>query len=395
MTRTELLNELMMKKFEDIYNRYSNKTLSVEEASELLHCSKRTFYRKINCYESEGILGILDKRLNNSPPNKISVDRVQEILTLRQKYYIDYNVMHFHEELISYHKLQESYSSLRRILLMHGMMKIGRKPRRKHRKKRERRPMIGMMIHQDGSTHNWLPCSREKHDLIVTMDDATSEVYSAFLCNEEGTQSSFRGVIDVIESKGLFSTLYVDRGSHYGHTKESGQGIDLNNPTQFSRALKQLGIHIIYSKCPQGRGRSERMFSTWQGRLPQELRKNNITTIEGANKYIKNVFLAKVNKLVMKKAKESDSGFIPYVGRNIKEILSIQEERVVNNDNTIHYKNKILQLPEDKHRQHYVKAKVMVHQYDDGTLDVFYGARKLATFLEKESSKEKELRKAA
>ena len=275
------------------------------------------------------------------------------------------------------------------------MMKIGRKPRNKHRKRRARRPMVGMMIHQDGSTHNWLPGTTQKHDLIVTMDDATSEVYSAFLCDQEGTQSSFKGVIDVIESKGLFSTLYVDRGSHYGNTKEAGQGIDLSNPTQFARGLKQLGIHIIYSKCPQGRGRGERMFSNWQGRLHQELRKNNITTIEEANQYIQNVFLQKVNKLVMKKPIEKESGFTLYVGRPIREILSIQEERVVNNDNTISYKNKILQLPEDKHRQHYVKSKVMVHEYEDGKLEVFYGVRKLATFTEKESNKEKEIRKAA
>jgi transposase len=395
MTRTKLLNELRMEKFEEIYGRYENKVLSVEEASELLHCSKRTFYRKQERYKEEGVSGIFDRRLNNIPPNKIPVDRVKEILSLRGKYYVDYNIKHLQEELLLNHKLQESYSSLRRILMMHGMMKIGRNPRKQHRKRRARRPMIGMMIHQDGSTHNWLPGTRTKHDLIVTMDDATSEVYSAFLCDEEGTQSSFKGVIDVIESKGLFSTLYVDRGSHYGHTKEAGQGIDLNNPTQFSRGLKQLGIHMIYSKCPQGRGRGERMFATWQGRFPQELRKNNITTIAGANQYIQDVFLAKVNKLVMKKATEEASGFIPYVGRAVKEILSIQEERVVNNDNTIHYKNKILQLPEDKHHHHYVKSKVIVHEYEDGVLDVFYGARKLATFKEKERTKEKELRKAA
>jgi len=277
------------------------------------------------------------------------------------------------------------------------MMKIGRKPKKQHRKKRERRPMTGMMIHQDGSTHNWLPDTDYKHDLIITMDDANSEIYSAFLCDEEGTQSSFKGVKDVIESKGLFSAFYVDRGSHYGHTKESGKGIDLNNPTQFSRALKQIGIHIIYSKCPQGRGRSERMFRTWQGRLPQELKKNNITTVEGANTYIKDVFLAKMNKLVMKKPADEITGFIPYTGRPIHEILSVQETRVVNNDNTIRYNNNILQLPEDKHHRHYVKSKVMIHEYDGGLLEVFYGARKLAVFKEeKESGKEKEkLRKAA
>ena len=166
------------------------------------------------------------------------------------------------QELELNHKIFTSYSSLSRILYMNGEFKIGRKKRKKHRKKRTPKPMIGMMIHQDGSTHNWIESDDRKYDLIITMDDANSEVYSAFLCDEEGTFSSFRGIKDVIDQKGLFNSFYVDRGSHYGHTSKAGNKIDLSKPTQVARALKQLGIHIIYSNCPQGRGRSERMFRT-------------------------------------------------------------------------------------------------------------------------------------
>jgi transposase len=286
-------------KFEDIYIRWRGEELSCEEASELLHCSIKTFYRKRQDYEENGLFGVLDRRIGNSPPNKIPSDKITEILSLRKEY-PDYNMRHLQYELDLSHKLRTSYSSLRRILYMNGMFKIGRKPRKKHRKRRKPRPMTGMMIHQDGSTHNWLPDTDIQHDLIITMDDANNEVYSAFLCDEEGTFSSFRGISDVIKQKGLFNTFYVDRGSHYGYTPKAGGNVDLSRPTQVARALKQLGTHVIYSKCPQGRGRGERLFRTWQGRLPQELAKQNITDIDKANDYIKKVFLPKMNKQYMR-----------------------------------------------------------------------------------------------
>ena len=140
-----------------------------------------------------------------------------------------------------------------------------------------------MMIHQDGSTHEWV--AGQKWDLdIVTMDDATSEHYSMFFCEEEGTASSFRGVRDAIEARGLFSSFYSDRGSHYWHTPEAGGKVDKDNPTQFGRAMRHLGIEMIAAYSPEARGRSERAFGTHQGRLPLELSAAGITDMEAANR---------------------------------------------------------------------------------------------------------------
>ena len=218
------------------------------------------------------------------------------------------------------------------------------------------------------------------YDLIITMDDANNEIYSAFLCEEEGTQSSFKGIMDVINKKGIFSVFYVDRGSHYGYTNKAGDRVDITKPTQVARALKQLGIHIIYAKSPQARGRSERMFRTWQDRLPQELKSHNINNIDDANIFIKNYFLPKMNERFIKKSKLPDNGFVPYVGRNIKEILSIQTERKVNNDNTVSYNSTILQIPQSKYRFSYAGSKVMLHQYLDQSIEIFHGLHSLGKF---------------
>ena len=210
------------------------------------------------------------------------------------------------------------------------------RPRRRapaaHRRKRERRPLPGMMLHQDGSTHEWVP--GQWWDLIVTMDDATSDIHSAFLVKEEGTMSTVRALGEVIAAPGLFGSLCADRASHYWHTPEAGGKVDRDNPTQVGRALAQLGIELIPAYSPEARGRSERMFGTLQKRLPQELR--------------------------------------------LDDILCVQEGRTAVGDNTVRYKNRSLQIPADRHRHHYVKARVRVHEYPDGTLAVFHGPRRLA-----------------
>jgi hypothetical protein len=217
-------------------------------------------------------------------------------------------------------------------------------------------------------------------DLIVTMDDATSEIYSAFFVAEEGTMSSFVALREVIETQGLFGSLYADRGSHYWLTKEAGQGVDKGTPTQVKRALDQLGIELIPASAPEARGRSERMFGTLQGRLPQELRAAGITTMAEANRFLREVFLPAHNARFRTAPAETGSAFLPYVGRDLADILCVQEERVVGNDNCVSYKRLSLQIPADRHRHHYVKARVRVHEYPDGRLAVFHGPRCLARY---------------
>src|SRR5208282_5387394 len=204
--------------------------------------------------------------------------------------------------------------------------------------------------------------------LIVTMDDADNAMYSAFFVAEEGTMSSFAALRQVIEAHGLFGSLYADRGSHYWLTESAGGKVDKHHPTQVNRALQQLGIELIAAYSPEARGRSERMFGTLQGRLPQELRLAGITTMDAANRFLQTRFIAEHNRRFRAAPAEPQSAFIPYTGRDLADILCIQEERTVGNDNTVRYLNRVLQIPADRHRHHYVKCTVRVHEYPDGRL---------------------------
>jgi len=250
--------------------------------------------------------------------------------------------------------------------------------RGKHRKRRERSPWPGMMLHQDGSTHAWVPGCQ--WDLIVTMDDATNEHHSMFFVDEEGTASSLRGVREVLEARGLFSSLYTDRGSHYWHTPAAGGKVDRSRPTQFGRAMQQLGIEMIAAYSPEARGRSERMFSTHQARLPRELALMGITEMEAANRYLREHYLPAFNAEFMQPAMEDDSAFVPDVGRDLNDVLCEQFERTVGKDNCVSFESLKLQIPADRARHHYVKAQVRVIRHIDGRLALFHGPRLLARY---------------
>ena len=367
---------LRLMKFEEVYGRTRAGTLSQEEAAEILGISERTFRRWRGRFEADGAEGLYDRRLGKVSARRAAVDEVMTVLELFDTRYWDFGVKHLHETLVAEHGFRRSYNWLRITLQAHGRVRPA--PRRgAHRRKRPRRPMVGMMLHQDGSRHEWI--AAETWDLIVTMDDATSEIYSAFFVAEEGTMSTFRGLQAVIAERGLFCSLYADRGSHYWHTLEAGGPVDKDNPTQVGRALAQLGIELIPAYSPEARGRSERMFGTLQRRLPQELRVAGIATMEAANRFLADVYLPRHNACFARTPEDAGAAFVPFAG-NIEDILCIQEERVVGNDNTVRYKNRTLQIPADRHRHHYVKATVRVHEYPDGGLAVFHGPRRLASY---------------
>jgi transposase len=374
--RRSALNEVIRMRFDDIYQRHERGKLECDEAAALLGVSVSTFYRLRKRFEAGGHEGLADQRIGKLSSRRAPVDEVMRVISLYRTKYFDFTVKHFHEKLPSY-GIERSYTWTKNTLQTAGV--VVRAPRRgAHRRKRPRKPLSGMMLHQDGSRHEWAPgCF---WDLIVTMDDATNEIYSAFFVAEEGTLSSFEGIRQVIVERGLFCSFYVDRGSHYFKTPEAGGKVDKANPTQVGRALRQLGIEFIAAYSPQARGRSERMFGTLQKRLPQELRVAGITTMEEANRYLRETFLPEHNARFCIPAQEPGSAFVAWVGNGLEDILCIQEDRVVGNDNTVRYKNKTLQIHKDKHRFHYVKANVRVHEYSDGSLAIFHGPRRLARY---------------
>ena len=237
------------------------------------------------------------------------------------------------------------------------------------------------MLHQDGSRHAWLE-GQPPLDLIVTLDDATGQIYSAFLVEEEGTASTFRALKEVFLTHGLPMSLYTDRGSHYFFTPEAGGEVDRNRLTQVGRALKQLGVEHIGAYSPQARGRSERMFGTLQDRLVKELRLAGITTIEEANAFIREVYLPEHNARFAAPQAQPGSAFTPIPGVDLDEILCVQEERQVGNDNCVSFRTLKLQIPESPMRPHFVKARVKVHVYPDGSHAVFHGPRCIGRYDE-------------
>lgn len=376
MRRTEWLQETRKRRFEEAYKGWQARRLTQEEAARLLGVGERTFRRYIDRYEEAGLEGLIDKRLEQVSQRRAPVDEVLAVTERYRRRHLGWNVKHFY----AWYRREgggRSYSwvknTLQRVGLVTKAVKGGT-----HRTRRERAPWPGMMLHQDGSTHEWV--AGQQWDLIVTMDDATNEHYSMFFVPEEGTASSFQGVREVIVNRGVFSSLYTDRGSHYWHTPEAGGKVDKVNLTQFGRAMKHLGIELIPAYSPEARGRSERAFATHQGRLPQELAAADITTLEAANRYLEEVYRPAFNAEFQQPAREEGSAFVPWIGGSLDDILCEQYERTVGHDNCVRFEGITLQIPPDRHRCHYVKAKVRVHCYPDGSLAVFHGPRKLANY---------------
>lgn len=378
MDRTAWLQDRRMQKFWDVLRRWESKQLSMVEAAEILGMSERQFRRYRARYEEDGPDGLLDRRLGRASAKQVPADEVDFMLEQYRSHYRGWNVKHFHEQLQARHNFRWGYTWVKAQLHTAGLVERAKR-RGAHRRKRPRKPCVGMMLHQDGSRFAWL-CGQPELDLIVTMDDATSTLYSAFLIEEEGTASTFAGLLEVFTVHGLPASLYTDRGSHYFFTPKAGEAVDKARLTQVGRALGQLGIEHIPAYSPEARGRSERMFGTLQDRLPKELKLSGITTVAAANCFIREVYLPAHNRRFVKPAALPENAFVAADPAQLRETLCVQEERVVARDNTVGYGGLRLQLPPSPLRPHYVRARVRVHLYPDGSLAVFHGPRPIARF---------------
>jgi transposase len=365
-------------RFEDVLSRNERSELSQMEAAEVLGISERTFRRWRDRHRERGVEGLADRRLAPSL-RRASVTEIERMLGLYRELYRGFTVKHFHEQLLKRHNYVLGYTVTKLHLQREGLVQRA-KTRSAHRKKRPRRPMVGMLLHQDASTHAWLPNDARHYDLVVTMEDATSAIYSAFLVEQEGTASSFRGLREVVERHGLFCALYTDRGSHYFQTPAAGGKVSKTALTQVGRALSQLGIEHIAAYSPQARGRSERLFHTLQDRLPKEFGLAGISTLETANAWLRETFIAEHNKRFAVAAAQEGSAFVADKADAWREILCIQEDRMVGNDNTVKWGRLSLQLPPSRLRPHFVRTMVRVHGYPDGRLAVFWGPHRLADY---------------
>jgi transposase len=299
--------ERMMKAQEVILKAAAGK-LKWWEAAEIMGVTDRTMRRWRERLNEHGYSGLWDYRKRKPSPKRVPMATVEKVLQLYREQYFDLNVRHFHEKLREEHDIQLSYSWVKTALQTAGFVKKRKKPG-SHRKRRPRRALPGMMLHIDGSEHRWFQDDRY-YELIVILDDATSQIYYAQLVEAESTQTVMAAVREVIETRGLFCSLYSDRAGHFFITPKRGERVDRNRPTQVGRALQELGVKMIAAYSPQARGRSERSFGTWQGRLPQELRLRGITDLAKANEFLRTRYIAEFNDRFAVTAAQKGSAFV-------------------------------------------------------------------------------------
>jgi transposase len=378
MRRTEAHQGVRMIKFRSVFDRYEASELNQIEAAELLGVSERTFRRWSVRFEEGGEAGLLDRRLGGVSRKRVPADSEQEIERLYRTRYKGFTAKHFHEYLIRDHQFTHGSTWTKAFLQSRHLLERAKK-RGAHRRKRPRRPIPGMMLHQDGSRHEWI-AGLDPMDLIVTMDDATGVIYSAFLLPEEGTASTFQALLEVFGAHGLPLSFYTDRGSHYFYTPEAGGKVDRTHLTQVGRALAHLGVEHIAAYSPEARGRSERLFHTLQDRLVKELALAGISEVEAANRFISTVYSPAHNARFAVKAEQEGSAFVAIPGIDLNEILCEQEDRQVGNDNTVALHTLRLQIPPSPLRAHFVHAQVKVRQYLDGAHAIFHGPRCLGRY---------------
>src|SRR5438105_3419441 len=368
-----------MMKVQEVILKAMEGSMKLWEAADIIGVTDRTMRRWRERYQEHGYDGLYDRRKGQPSPKRIAMATVENVLQLYREKYPDFNVRHFHEKLSEEHQVQLSYTWVKMALQGAGLIQK-RNRRGSHRTRRPRRPLPGMMLHMDGSKHAWFQDGR-KHDLLVILDDATSKIYYAQLVEEESTRTVMVGLREVIEKHGVFCSLYSDRGTHFFVTPKAGEKVDPHHLTQVGRALKELGIKMIPAYSPQARGRMERSYRTWQGRLPQELRVRKIRTVEEANRFLRLEYIAEFNRRFGVAAAGKDSAFVRTRRKDLAWVFSIQHERRVNPDNTIALENRILQIEKSRWRNTLAGCTVRVFELLDGSVVVRFGPHEVARWM--------------
>jgi transposase len=363
-------------KVQEVFMQAMAKKITWFQAAEIMGVTDRTMRRWKRSHEEHGF--VLDRRYGRPSEKKVRAATIERVLGLYRDQYFDFSVRHFHEKLRSEHGIQLSYTWVKKALQASGLIAKTR-DRRVHRKKRPRRPLPGMLLHIDGSHHQWFQDNRW-YDLIVILDDATNEVYYAQLVQDESTLTVMAALRDVVQRHGLFCALYSDRAGHFFFTPRSQGPVDHRQLTAVGRAMKELGIQMIPAYSPQARGRGERNFRTWQGRLPQELRSRNITTVDAANAFLRDIYLKQFNAQFAQPAAQAGTAFVSAGALDLDRIFSIQHERTVNNDNTVRLANMILQIQPTLWRSTLAGCRVLVLQLLDGTFRIIYGPHVVGRF---------------
>src|SRR5437588_12618687 len=367
-----------MMKLQDVILKAMAKKVTWLEAAEIIGVCDRTMRRMRERYQEFGYDGLFDQRHRKRTTLRVPMETAERVLALYRETYFDLSVRHFHEKLREEHAIELSYTWVKQALQGAGLV-ARRKKRGSHRKRRPRRPLPGMLLHIDGSKHRWF-CDDRYYDLLVILDDATSEIYYAQLVEEESTKTVMAGLREVIERQGLFCALYSDRGSHFFTTVKAGDKVDKHRPTQVGRALKELGVQMIPAYSPQARGRSERSFGTWQNRLPQELRLAGLHTLEQANLFLRERYIEKFNERFSQPAAGKGTAFRKCQRSDLDRVFSIQTERVVAKDNTVTVQDRCWPLQKTRFRHTLAGCTVTICEHLDGRVSIQWEPPGLETF---------------
>ncbi|HMH50748.1 MAG TPA: ISNCY family transposase [Candidatus Acidoferrum sp.] len=351
------------------------------QAATILGRSPRSIRRMRWKFEHYGYAGLFDRRRQTPSPKRAPLAEVQRLLALYRDRYQGFNVRHFHQLARRQHGVRFCYAFVKKALQTAGLVPKQR-PRGRHRRRREPRACFGELLHLDGSRHHWLALVPEQWlTMLVVVDDATKQILYAQL--QEGGESVaaiMTALRAVLQGYGVPMALYTDRAHWAAHTPTAGGAVDPRRPTQVGRALARLGVEHILGYSPQARGRSERANRTLQGRLVNELRLANITTVAAANRYLRERFLPAFNAEFARPPRDPDSAFVPVGAVDFEQILCVEDERVVGRDNVVSADRLPLQLAKQPGRRTCAGLRVVVRHHLNGQHSVWYGGRCLGRF---------------
>ena len=346
--------------------------MTMEQASTLMGVSTRHTRRILAAYRKEGAAALAHGHRGRRAPNAISEATKTTVLHLARTRYSGTNHTHMSELLSEREGIDITRSTLRRLLVNAGENSPRRRRPPKHRVRRQRMPREGMLIQVDGSYHRWLGKEGPQFTLLLAIDDATGTVVNALFCELENTHSYFSLLDGLIRRRGIPLALYADRHAVFKHTPspETAAG-----PTQFSRAMDELGIQLIFALSPQAKGRVERAAGTFQDRLVTELRLAGATTIDDANRVLEG-FLPRFNGRFKVPARESEVAYRAVTEEMcLERILCFKYRRRVARDNTVRYCWRTLQLLPGTDRPTYAGAAVDVLEGLDDSLAVQHEGR--------------------
>lgn len=363
-----MIMELSMKEQNQlvIFNKLKEGLITQAAAAKVLDCTPRWVRKKFRRFIQFGSKGLMHQSKNRPSSREWNAEQKTFAMKLFENNFNGFGPTFAAEKLKELYQIVISKECLRKAMIAHGHW-FGKRRKSKHRAWRARKEYFGLLIQLDGSPHDWFEGRGPKCTLLVFIDDATSEIVWAELVPSESVESLMQSTRRYIERFGRPHMFYVDFGSVFSVNTNNPDGIKI---TQFKRACNELGIEITYAHSPQAKGRVERSNKTHQDRLIKELRLHNISTMEEANTFIQDVYIPRHNKAFAVKAAKEGDVHRPIISHNLDDIFCIKEERVIQNDFTVQYKKRILQLLAEQKAVIRPKEIVTILEHFNGKLSI-------------------------